>query len=79
MNSRRVIGPVEPAGACRAEPSLGPINIGPVMITPPPGLQEWSAEVDLRPAQSEVVSLHGRVDPSTGVAVWTITPTQRDE
>lgn len=73
VDRRHLIGPVEPAPDAQSPPSLGPISIGAVVITPPPGLQEWQAEIDLRPAQDEVVSLHGRVDPSTGVAEWTIT------
>jgi hypothetical protein len=74
MDHRRVIGPAEPSADEESPPSLGPVNLGPVVVSPPPGLQEWSAEIDLRPAHDEVVSLHGRVDPSTGVSIWTIAP-----
>lgn len=55
-------------------PGLGVVSIGPLVIAAPAGVQEWSAEIDLRPERDQVVSLHGRVDPSTGVASWTVTP-----
>lgn len=79
MDVRRIAGPAHHPEGEQSEPSLGPVNIGPVVVTPPPGVQEWSGEIDLRPARDEVVSLHGRVDPRTGVAEWTITPVLEGE
>lgn len=59
--------------------ALGPVNIGPVIIAPPPGLHDWSVDVDLGPAGEGMVSLRGHLDPSTGVATWKITRAEPDE
>lgn len=79
MEQRHLVGPVESPATAQSQPSLGPISIGSMVVTPPPGVQEWRAEIDLRPAQEEVLAVHGRLDPSTGVARWTITPIETGE
>jgi hypothetical protein len=65
------------AEVVRDEPldrSLGAIGIGPLVIVAPPGLREWRAAIDLRPQCERILSLHARLDPTTGVATWTVTP-----
>lgn len=59
--------------------ALGPVNIGPLVIAPPPGLHEWSVDVELGRAGEGMVTLHGQLDPSTGVAAWKITRVDRGQ
>ena len=45
---------------------LGPVTFGSQVITPPPGVQSWSTQVDLRPAKNIIVRVSGSLDPSRG-------------
>lgn len=49
--------------------SLGPISFGDRLITPPPGLTQFSTDVDLRPGKNLIVRIRAGLD-ATGVASW---------
>lgn len=50
--------------------ALGPIAFGATVLTPPPGAQSWSTQVDLRPARDVLVNVAARVDPATRTVAW---------
>ena len=50
---------------------LGAISFGKsTVVTPPPGLSEWSTDVDLRPAQNLLVRIIAALEKTTGVVTW---------
>jgi CSLREA domain-containing protein len=51
--------------------SLGPISFGSRTIVPSPGLQQFTQDVDLRPAQNLLARVVGKLDAATGIATWT--------
>lgn len=52
---------------------LGGMNIGPVMIEVPPGLQSFQTRVDLRSRSGVFVDVTADYDRQTGLAIWTLT------
>jgi len=50
--------------------SLGPISFGDTLITPPPGLSQYTTDVDLRPANNLIVRINAGVDMATGLVTW---------
>jgi hypothetical protein len=51
--------------------SLGPVSFGKDrIVTPPPGLSEWTTDVDLRPANKLVVRISAKLDKATGLVTW---------
>ncbi|HYI45079.1 MAG TPA: hypothetical protein VE174_06390, partial [Actinomycetota bacterium] len=42
--------------------SLGPVSFGDVFVVPPPGLQEWTTDVDLRPDNDLIVRIEAELD-----------------
>lgn len=50
--------------------SLGPIGFGDLQIEPPPGLQQYATDIDLRPANNLIVRLNASLDEATGVVTW---------
>jgi len=50
--------------------SLGPIAFGDQMVVPPPGLTDYSAEVDLRPAKDLIVRIKAKLEVATGLLTW---------
>jgi hypothetical protein len=53
--------------------SLGPMTFGERTVVPPPGLQEFTAAVDLRPAQNLLCDIDTRLDSVTGLLTWRLT------
>jgi hypothetical protein len=53
--------------------SLGPISFGPYSITPPPGLQQYTTGLDLRPAMNLQVKIEAGLNPATGLITWRFT------
>lgn len=52
--------------------SLGPILFGEQgQVVPPPGLTDFTTEVDLRPNIELILRIEARLDNTTGVAKWT--------
>ena len=51
--------------------TFGPITLPQETITPPPGLQNFAATIDLRPGIDLVVRVNANLNASTGVATWT--------
>ena len=50
---------------------LGTISFGKgVAVTPPPGLSEWTTDIDLRPTNNLLVRVSGSLDKSTGLITW---------
>ncbi|MBA2703361.1 MAG: hypothetical protein H0U60_05875 [Blastocatellia bacterium] len=50
---------------------LGAISFGKsVIVTPPPGLTQWTTDVDLRPANNLVVRIIAGLNNTTGVVTW---------
>lgn len=49
---------------------LGPISFGARLVEPPPGLSEWTTDVDLRPANNLIVRVSAKLDKATGVVRW---------
>ncbi|MET0647110.1 MAG: hypothetical protein ABW208_10850 [Pyrinomonadaceae bacterium] len=53
---------------------LGPVSFGKdTVVTPPPGLSQWTTDVDLRPANDLVVRVSAGLNPQTGVVRWAFT------
>ncbi len=53
--------------------TLGPILIGNIGITPPPGLATFSGGADLRPAHNVVLRVDAGLDKTTGIVTWRFT------
>lgn len=53
--------------------SLGPITFGNIQVVPPPGLSQYSTDVDLRPATNLIVRINAGLDTTTGLATWRFT------
>jgi hypothetical protein len=54
--------------------NLGPIFFGvDKKVIPPPGLSEYSADVDLRPQQNIIAHVEARLDKTTGLVTWRFT------
>ncbi len=52
---------------------LGPIAFGNIRVDPPPGLSQYSTDVDLRAANNLIVRVNAGLDMTTGVATWRFT------
>jgi hypothetical protein len=53
---------------------LGPVRFGHGFgATPPPGLSEWTTDIDLRPSQNLIVRVHAALDKTTGLLTWRFT------
>jgi len=50
--------------------SLGPIAFTAELVSPPPGLTDYTTTIDLRPTSSLLVQANGHLDLSTGLLVW---------
>ena len=53
--------------------TLGPIAFGNYQILPTSGQSQYSAGIDLRPAQDVEVKINASLNKATGVATWTFT------
>lgn len=53
--------------------SLGPISFSDTTVAPPPGLSEFTKEVDLRPAQELLVRIEAALNKETGALTWQFT------
>jgi uncharacterized repeat protein (TIGR01451 family) len=53
--------------------SLDAITFGNLRIVPPPGLESYATQVDLRPARNLLVNINAGIDPFTGVLAWYFT------
>jgi hypothetical protein len=54
--------------------SLGPISFGvDKVVVPPPGLSEFTTDVDLRPQKNLIVRVEARLDKTTGLLTWRFT------
>jgi hypothetical protein len=61
---------VDPAKYDLSTLSLGLITFGDYIVVPPPGLSEYTADIDLRPGNELVVRVEAKLDPATGVLTW---------
>jgi CSLREA domain-containing protein len=50
--------------------SFGPITFGNYLITPPPGTQQFSGGLDLRPANNVAVTVDASLNKATGLVTW---------
>jgi hypothetical protein len=50
--------------------SLGPIAFGAMQITPPPGLKQFSTDVDLRPSMNLIARVNAGLNEATGLITW---------
>jgi hypothetical protein len=50
--------------------SLGPISFGDQIISPPPGLQAFTTDVDLRPEIDLLVRIDVSLEPGTNIQSW---------
>ena len=53
--------------------SLGPISFGGVTLTPPAGLKQFSAGVDLRPSNNLIAKVDAALNAATGLITWRFT------
>jgi hypothetical protein len=54
--------------------SLGPISFGvDKLVVPPPGLSEFTTNVDLRPQKNLIVRVEALLDKTTGLLTWRFT------
>lgn len=52
---------------------LGPMTFGDTLVVPPPGLSQYTTDVDLRPANNLIVRINAGLDMTTGLATWRFT------
>ena len=52
---------------------LGPIGFGSTVVTPPPGQNQYTTTVDLRPANDLLVQINASLNVSTGLLTYTFT------
>lgn len=52
---------------------LGPVTFGNRVVTPPPGLSQWTTDVDLRPANNLIVRVNAGLNHTTGLVTWRFT------
>jgi uncharacterized repeat protein (TIGR01451 family) len=53
--------------------NLGPIAFGDTLVVPPPGLGQYTTDVDLRPANNLIVRINASLDMATGLVTWRFT------
>jgi hypothetical protein len=53
--------------------SFGAVTFGGQLVTPPPGLGQFSTEVDLRPGKDLIVRIEAGLDRATGIVTWRFT------
>lgn len=53
--------------------SLGAIGFGNTIVAVPPGLAEYSTDVDLRPANDLIARINAKLDKNTGILTWKFT------
>ncbi|MBI1741617.1 hypothetical protein HYR54_00940 [Candidatus Acetothermia bacterium] len=53
--------------------SLGPISFGDKVLAVPPGLSDYTTDVDLRPAMNLIVRIAAHLDTTTGLLTWHFT------
>src|SRR5207248_2630111 len=53
--------------------SLSLISFGSHLVTPPPGLSQYSTDIDLRPGDNLILRINAGLDQSTGLATWRFT------
>jgi Tol biopolymer transport system component len=53
--------------------SFGPISFGAHTVVPPPGLTNYSTDVDLRPANNLIVHISAVLDTGSGMLTWSFT------
>lgn len=58
--------------------SLGPITVGNRQVTPPPGLADFNADVDLRPGNNLFLRVSAHLDKDTGLLTWLFTSIDPD-
>ena len=50
---------------------LGPVHFGEnVVVSPPPGLRNWTTDVDLRPSNNLIVRVTAGLDETSGLVTW---------
>ena len=50
--------------------SLGPIGFGDILVTPPPGLKQWTTLIEVPDEDRFVVRANASLDMETGIATW---------
>ncbi|HEY3282258.1 MAG TPA: dockerin type I repeat-containing protein, partial [Armatimonadota bacterium] len=68
-----VTDPVDAAHLDLSTFALGPITFGGQLVSPPPAVQQFATDVDLRPAKNLLLHIEAALDPSKGVATWRFT------
>lgn len=53
--------------------ALGAMTFGDTLVLPPPGVQTFGTDVDLRPGKDLIVRIAAGLDPMTGVVTWRFT------
>jgi len=53
--------------------SFGPITFGGNQVVPPPGLNGFTTDVDLRPANNLILRINAGLNPGTGILTWRLT------
>jgi len=68
-----VTDPLDPNLVDLTTLSLGPIPFGDHEIVPPPGLTEFTRDVDLRPDTNLIVRIDAKLDAATALLTWRLT------
>lgn len=53
--------------------SLGLMEFGGQLVTPPSGVRSFDKDVDLRPGKNLIVRIHAALDPQSGIVTWKFT------
>lgn len=64
---------LDPAKVDLSTFALGAMSFGNQLVPVPPGAQQFTGGVDLRPAQNLIVLIDAGLDPVTGLVHWTFT------
>ena len=67
----RIVDQLDPATMDLSTFAFGPVYFGTdEFAAPPPGAQDWTTTVDLRPEKELVVQIDASLDRATGIASW---------
>ena len=61
---------LDPSNVDLSSLSLGPMSFGDHIVAPPPGVSDFTTDVDLRPAKNLIVRVSANLDTTTDVLTW---------
>jgi hypothetical protein len=69
----RVVDKLDPSRLNLNSLRLGPVRFGSHAVVPPPDVQNWSTQVDMRPAENIRVNVAAGLDRKSATLTWVLT------